>query len=812
MDENLPNPQDIAAFEEESDDNYYTDGLDDIRGTMLNDPDLTEREIAAFFEGMRLVQVKVNSLQSQLDGLKTIQRMSVQLALSRSGQGVMTRPNLIRSATITPGSPGQQERYSVGSTRASIAATITSVVPSSSGPSLSSFRSTDLQSAAFQPSICNAPGSIAKSTLHNGDVLAQPNATCGESKRDISKGKSLRAMSIARIRTAVDAMDDSEKPNGEDSGDGTMTTDAITNTECLGGNKLEIKRLLAELEEAERYQKKLEKQLAQAGVVIAEDIPYDVAKEKVTSIALRMAVIGGSDVDDMKLKEEYFRLEQEMEKYTTALQLTDEWTEEQAEMERQWEASIASDNEKALRKVRRHMPVDVRNLSEVALSSQPTPNGTFLPKVIAKKFKRTNVLQLLRMDPEDIVPMHPSSLENLRVTGLTLTERRALYVHLAGVGPRWKAMQSDKMTERKWNWFNMMRSNFKESVDSWQRHIDEYGTPEDHHCPLIGNQCPVKADKVIEYDGDCGFPEEACYFKTDIRKSDVDNLSKAKQEALEMARVKKESERSDALKKHYKGKILQVSLANGTCESMDEAMDKMEFNEEKWIRQRLTNKSPYSSDESAEATKREVAAFNDALNELKLSILQFAERSGMQLTGKRDANADQIDGRSMVELALCEEVVELADYFFKGIEERMEQIQIKDGRMRSTIQQLRALLEELHERNSATIEHLSATEQRRQRSRKLRSREAIADEIRKELIEVIANESGEEDSSPRGTVRPPVGGMPGRGDLLSALKKGRGRGGGGDLMAAIAARGQEGNASGSRGGLLAAIAARGAAK
>ena len=86
----------------------------------------------------------------------------------------------------------------------------------------------------------------------------------------------------------------------------------------------DVAKLLEELEEAENRQKKLEKQLAQAGVVIAEDIPYDVAKEKVSSIAARMEEIGGSDVTDPKLKEEYFKLEQDMEKYTTALQLTDE--------------------------------------------------------------------------------------------------------------------------------------------------------------------------------------------------------------------------------------------------------------------------------------------------------------------------------------------------------------------------------------------------------------------------------------------------------------------------------------------------------
>jgi hypothetical protein len=129
------------------------------------------------------------------------------------------------------------------------------------------------------------------------------------------------------------------------------------------------------------------------------------------------------------------------------------------------------------------------------------------------------VLQILRIDPQSILPMRPSTLENMSVTGLTLTERRALYQHLIDVGPRWKAMQAEKMTKRKWTWYNMMKSNFKENVDSWQRHVDKYGPPGNHPyatrdnptagCPLLGKQCPLKADKIVDYDDDYGFPEYA---------------------------------------------------------------------------------------------------------------------------------------------------------------------------------------------------------------------------------------------------------------------------------------------------------------
>jgi hypothetical protein len=86
-----------------------------------------------------------------------------------------------------------------------------------------------------------------------------------------------------------------------------------------------------------------------------------------------MNEIGGSNVKDKELKEEYFKLEQDMEKYTAALTLSDEWVEEQEELERKWEESIVPGNKEAIKKLRRHMPVEVRNMSEAALCTQPSP-------------------------------------------------------------------------------------------------------------------------------------------------------------------------------------------------------------------------------------------------------------------------------------------------------------------------------------------------------------------------------------------------------------------------------------------------------
>eukprot|EP00957_Ditylum_brightwellii_P053363 4044875-Ditylum_brightwellii.AAC.1 len=94
-----------------------------------------------------------------------------------------------------------------------------------------------------------------------------------------------------------------------------------------------------------------------------------------------MQEIGSSQVEhpdkeiQAALREEYFKLEQDMEKYSTALTLTDEYIAEQEKMERDWEDRIRKDNEEAMKKIRRHMPVDVKNRSEGALATETTPNG-----------------------------------------------------------------------------------------------------------------------------------------------------------------------------------------------------------------------------------------------------------------------------------------------------------------------------------------------------------------------------------------------------------------------------------------------------
>lgn len=289
-------------------------------------------------------------------------------------------------------------------------------------------------------------------------------------------------------------------------------------------NAQEIQRLLDELQQAERRQKLLEKQLQQAGVVLAEDIPYQLAKDKVAAISKRMNEIGSSDVvheDPLiqkQLREEYFRLEKDMQKYLSALMLTDEFAQEQRLKAEAWEAKHAEANKAALEAIRKHMPLDIRTLS-----AQQLEEDRGLSKQMVQKFRRTNVLQLLRVDPTVVAKWHPSTLEAFRVTGLTLTERRAIHAYLLPIAEIWRgksdstlASIADPMTTRKLAWFNTMKTNFAEALTKYERHLGgTNGTPRRHvhstclqnRCNLIGNQCPVRANRAMDYFGtNLGFP------------------------------------------------------------------------------------------------------------------------------------------------------------------------------------------------------------------------------------------------------------------------------------------------------------------
>jgi len=122
---------------------------------------------------------------------------------------------------------------------------------------------------------------------------------------------------------------------------------------------------------------------------------------------------------------------------------------------------------------------------------------------------------------------HPSTLEAFRVTGLTLTERRALHCYLQPAARAWRGTSTtvgtttdrgDAMTNRKLAWYTTMRTNFQEALASYERHMGggTNGQPKRHihstclanRCNLVGNQCPVRASRAIDYfaANDLGFP------------------------------------------------------------------------------------------------------------------------------------------------------------------------------------------------------------------------------------------------------------------------------------------------------------------
>jgi hypothetical protein len=282
------------------------------------------------------------------------------------------------------------------------------------------------------------------------------------------------------------------------------------------------------VKDAHTKKRKLEKAMTAAGLEVSDEtIPYKEAESRIADISKQLARIGFRHPS-------YSKLEADMEKYSAALMASDEYKMEIKRREKQWENDVLAANQEALRKLRRHMPVNVRNLSEADLSTKSTPNGKILPKAIARHFKRTKVLQLLRVDPNDIAKMHFADFEGMGLAGLSLTERRALYEHLRPLGPKWEKMKSDKKIGRKWMWYALMRNKFKETLVMSEKHVSEYGPSGKHiGCPLVGNQCPLHAEAVFDYDGDYGFTEEAEYDVLDITREDIDNLpEKAKRDAL----------------------------------------------------------------------------------------------------------------------------------------------------------------------------------------------------------------------------------------------------------------------------------------
>jgi len=279
----------------------------------------------------------------------------------------------------------------------------------------------------------------------------------------------------------------------------------------------EVNKLLQDLEDAQNRQKRLEQQLSKAGIMIAEDIPYAEAKAEVSKIAAKMQEIGSSQAThpdpkvQAKLRQDYFVLEQQMEKYMRALELTDEYLEEQERMEKAFDTDNLEENKRALEQVWKHMPVNIRQQSVEDWLATRSPSGKFIPKPFLLKFARTNILTLLRMQPDFIQRAHPSNLEQRRVTGLTLTERRALQAYLHPIASNWRSAK-DALTKRKWNWYCILRQTLKDHLLNYQRHVAQYEQGPDDKCSCDGFKCPVKANRKLDYfKDDYGYPSNLSY-------------------------------------------------------------------------------------------------------------------------------------------------------------------------------------------------------------------------------------------------------------------------------------------------------------
>ncbi|EQC40024.1 hypothetical protein SDRG_02683 [Saprolegnia diclina VS20] len=395
-----------------------------------------------------------------------------------------------------------------------------------------------------------------------------------------------------------------------------------------------------------RRLQKMERQLKQAGINVAEDIPYDEAKEKVAEISARLQEIGSSEIvcDDKQLqaalRKEYFRLEQDMERYNTALMMTDEYMEAERQKELQWELQHCATNEAALRQLRCCMPVNLSVLTEKDLSACIGPD-------LAKKLKRTNVLQLLRVDPKTITRMHPSVIEAYRLTGLSVLERRALHVVLATPAAEWKKQAtSDELSARKLAWFKKLHDALVDGIGQLELHkTSTHDCGRRQQCPAV---VELKAEALYTRPtSSVPYPADAVYFVQDVVKSDPDG---AGEKAL--AEVRNQillDRRQKELKAHY-GNLRLVTQALGAMDDLDAAL------------------SRFATAEAALVQRQCLDQWSSLLLDARDVVLSMAKRSGMHLSGKRDPSKDDSDPRATVEVHVAMDVLHYVEAMLEEIE------------------------------------------------------------------------------------------------------------------------------------------------
>ncbi|POM68519.1 1-phosphatidylinositol-3-phosphate 5-kinase [Phytophthora palmivora] len=489
------------------------------------------------------------------------------------------------------------------------------------------------------------------------------------------------------------------------------------NSICL--SKLRQTELYAnEDDESDALKKKLkvlERQLKLAGISVAEVIPYHVAKKKVAEISKRLQEIGSSEVvledkhEQAAARKEYYILEQEMEKYYMALVMTDEYIEEQRRQEQEWEDANTVANLEALHLLRSAIPVDISRLSERDLIELVSPTGVKFPAELARRLKRTNVLQLLRTDPKTIVKMHPSVIEGYRTTGLTLLERRALHAVIQEPVQEWKKQQKDEMAQKKYDWACKLKEAFVAAATNFENHLKssngsdsevEIDDENQHDCENLGLACPVRAEERVRklYCG-LGFTPEAEFIKEDILKSDPEGAGeKALLEAQAHAREMVANQRQRDLKTHYKMNMRDVAQAVGALEEMDSILEQIRALDESF-----PNSDGHEIQQQSQC--------NSLLNNARELMLLLAKRAGICVTGKRDPAKDEKDTRSTLEIREASHAIAFVQALLADINELIfnDQGMLRENKSitaAATFKAVQELLDDVRQKNLAALDEL----------------------------------------------------------------------------------------------------------
>jgi hypothetical protein len=301
------------------------------------------------------------------------------------------------------------------------------------------------------------------------------------------------------------------------------------------------------------------------------------------------------------------------------------------------------------------------------------PSGEPFPKELAKRLKRTNILQLIqidplditKIDPLDITKMHPSVIESYRTAGLALIERRALHEVLRIPFKVWEKQQKEELNKKKFMWYKKLQEILHSSARQFENHCGK--TTDNHKCDLVATSCPVRAEEKIAqlYMNGHGFPDEKQYFKQDILKSDPDGAGeKALLEAQAHAKEVASNQRQRELMAHYKMNVRAIVLTNGVLNEMDMALEQMRNTEEAFGRKFLH--------------KRVDAVTEKLLLDAALPIVETArnvmvlmdKRSGICMSGKRDITKDDDDTRSPVEVSLSADIVTYISQLIEDVSER----------------------------------------------------------------------------------------------------------------------------------------------